>query len=851
MKPGDDVQSVVEAIADGAPVRWPDVHQSADLEASGPVMRELRVLAALADVHRSPDSGPDVILPIAEADQPTGPDGTPSYWGPFRLLGQIGRGTFGAVYRAWDARLDREVALKLLRRRDERDPASPAAVAEGRLLAKLRHPNIITVYGAEVIDGTVGIWMELLRGRTLQQELNERGAFSAHEAALVGIDLSRALAAVHGAGLVHRDVKAQNVMREQGGRIVLMDFGAGRDLESSWQDTVSLTGTPLYMAPELFDEQRATPSSDRYSLGVLLYHLVTNAFPVVAPTVGQLKEAHGHGDRRRLRDVRPDLPLSFIQAVEGATAADPAGRTPDAATLEADLERVIRSPAAGTETGRRRRLTWRTVMPVAVAVGLMVALAWNNPSVREYFAPRSPSIRSIAVLPFANLSGQADQEHLADGMTELLIGRLSRLSSVNVTSRTSAMSYKGKQVPLGVIARELGRDAVVEGSISRSGDRLRVSVQLLRADESRVWGQDYERPAADLFVIQGEIAGMIAEAIHLSMTPAERRTLTSAPIVQVQAQDAYLRGLQHLNAFTNETLELALADLQEAVRLDSGSARAYAALSQCYLLLGGREILKPADAYVRAQVAATRAVQLDDTIAEAHTELAEVKFYHEWDWEGARLEYERALALNPNGSHAMARYSLFLSALGRSDDALKYATAAQRLDPISATVRFAPGMALYYAGRFPEAVDAFTRLDTLPPFALYPSDRIGLGRAYAAVGRYPEAIQEIERAINQEKRAPGAWVAELARIEVEAGRAANGTRRLKELTAPGARAGSPANLAFIYAALGDRDRAFAELERAVDQRSATLLWANVDPRLASLRSDARFQELLEKIGLRR
>jgi TolB-like protein/tetratricopeptide (TPR) repeat protein len=482
----------------------------------------------------------------------------------------------------------------------------------------------------------------------------------------------------------------------------------------------------------------------------------------------------------------------------------------------------------------------------AIPLVLIATLAlWSG--FGRHGVPADSGIDSIAVLPFLNLTGQADQEYLADGVTEILIGNLAQLRSIRVISRTSTMAYKGTRKPLATIAHELNVNGIIEGSVARSGDRLRVTVQLVRANEEHVWGQAYERPAADLFRVQGEISGMVADAIKLSLTPAERKSLTATPAVQVQAQDAFLRGLQLLNDQQPESLRAALASLQEAVRLDPTSARVYATLSQCYLLAGTRDIMTPDQSYTKALTAATRALQLDDTVAEAHTQLAEVKFYFEWDWPTARRGYERALALNPNDSHALARYSQFLSALDEQDAALEHATRAQALDPISRTVRFAPGMVLFYARRYDEAIAAFLHLKDIPPFSLSAPEHFGLARAYAGRGRFDDAIHEIALATSL-KGPLTVWTAELARIHAETGNRPEAQRLLGELTARG-NAVTPASLAFIYAALGDVDRAFQELDRAADQRAPVLLWANVDPRLDTLRGDARYRALTKRIGL--
>ena len=356
------LEQVAAAIADGTPIDWATVESSASDEAERALVRELRLVAELASFHatlHSPAGHPphDLHDSILHPPGGTAPGGEPSdavgdprpvRWGPLRVIEKVGRGTFGDVYRAWDPRLDREVALKLLRRREAAtDQLDSTVIEEGRLQARVRHPGVVTIHGADRIDGRVGLWMELIQGPTLEEELLERGPLSAEDAARVGIELCRALGAVHETGLVHRDVKAQNVMRDETGRLVLGDFGTGQAVEEQDDDSqTSMAGTPLYLAPELFDRQPATVESDLYSLGVLLYHLVTGGFPIHGRTVRQLRQAHRENRRTFLSEIRPELPVGFTRTVERALDPHPTDRFGRATDLARRSRTVFRSQSA-------------------------------------------------------------------------------------------------------------------------------------------------------------------------------------------------------------------------------------------------------------------------------------------------------------------------------------------------------------------------------------------------------------------------------------------------------------------------------------------------------------------------
>jgi len=367
---------LASAILDGTPIDWHAADSTAEVGERG-VVRKLQIVAEIAALHRRPDE-----VPAAAYVAPRRDLEALAAWGHLHLLEPIGRGTFGEVYRAWDTHLDREVALKLLRTTAaSEDPTAslsdPARlVHEGRLLARIRHPNVITVYGAEPRDGRVGIWMEFIRGRTLHQIVEQQGPLSAREAVGVGADLCRALAAVHGAGLLHRDVTARNVMREDGGRVVLMDFGAGHERQDGSPPSArDMTGTPMYMAPELFAGAPADGRIDIYALGALLFYLVTGSFPVTADSLPALGDAHRAGARSRLRDLRADLPAPFVRAVETAVAADPAERFQTVGTLEAALERAVVGGRETTRAWPRRR--WMLVGAVAAASVIVAGVTWT------------------------------------------------------------------------------------------------------------------------------------------------------------------------------------------------------------------------------------------------------------------------------------------------------------------------------------------------------------------------------------------------------------------------------------------------------------------------------------------
>lgn len=865
---------LAESIADGALVDW-DAVEAVASDHDQAVIRQLRVLSNLAGLHRSLPAEPGAVPATLLAQRASAAPAIGS-WAHLTLIERLGGGTFGEVYRAWDRHLEREVALKLLRTDESIDDLRASRIAmEGRLLARVRHANVITVHGVDAHDGRVGLWMELVRGVTLEQQVVARGALSAREAAAVGIDLCRALAAIHAAGLIHRDVKAQNVMREDGGRIVLMDLGTGREAQPSGGRAVpDLAGTPLYLAPEIFTGAPASERTDLYSLGVLLYHLVTGSFPVRATTIEELREGHAKGTGVRLRDARADLPTAFVRVVDRAIAADPSRRYESAGAFEAalgqslDAARAPAAPVVGGTAPRASWLTWPRVGILVTTLAAMLAVAvvgW--PTLRGRRAPTivPGRIRSIAVLPLVNLSGDPSQEYFADGMTDELIGALGRLGGINVISRTSTMQFKGSNQPLPQIARALHVDAVLEGSVlvvsrgrSEPGEtkRVRINARLIYAGtDTQLWDRTFEAVVDDVLELQNDVARAVADGIDLRLTSQQQRFLTktreATSLVgqQFDLFDLYLKGRYCLNMRTEEGFRESIQYFQEVINRDPRYALAYAGLADAYNLLAQYGFLQRPEALRRASLAASKALELDDSLAEAYTSSASV---HEqlFQWDDAEKSYRRALDSKPGYATAHHWYAAYLTQRGRFSEALAEIDKALALDPLSVSINSEYGAILMLSHRYDDAIAQLQKSVQLnPKFA--PTHTV-LVDAYAHKGAYDRAIAEADRASElgakgSDLRANLGYVFAIAGRRVEAAEIANELaeryRRNEDETAGGA--------ASIYAGLGENDQAFEWLERSRQRYESWVAYVDVDPKFASLHGDPRFAKLLEKVGLAR
>ena len=844
--PGDpeSLIGIAQAVADGRAVDWPAAESSTENPSDRDLVLQLHVLASVAEVHRQASTTSD----SAEEKEL---DLSGSRWGALEVGERIGGGSFGSVYRAWDPRLAREVALKLLPARTVDDRLMPAVIEEGRLLARLRHPHVITVYGADRFNGRVGIWMELIRGRTIEELLSQHGPLSAQEAAGIGRDLCGALAAVHRSGLVHRDVKTQNVMRQEGGRIVLMDFGAGQEV-TSIDGARRAAGTPLYMAPELLAGSPATPQSDLYSVGVLLFRVVTGEYPVHGPTADSVRRAHERGERRRLIDLRPDLPRDFVQVVEQALDPNPSRRFDTAGSMESALAQAFEytAPADVMAHAPMRRRRWSVAIAVSAVALVLTGL---TPAVRKFVTATffRPPVINIAVLPFASLSGGETAEYFADGVTEILISRLWMASSLRVISPSSVKALPQAERSPAILAARLGASYVVEGSVDRQADRVRIVVRLVEASTASLkWTQAYERSLGDLFALEGEMAAAIGTEIGARLSGDTKRRMLGSQTSSVQAQEAYLQGRYLIYTFNRARFGEARQLFERAIALDPQYAIAHASLARTYGLLLDGDLAPASELVPLATLASQRAYESSPELAETNVALADSKYKYERDWEAADAAYKRAIAAAPNASIVRAPYARFLCALGRLDEAREHAIAGASADPLSAEMIAAIGVTHYYRREFDDALRYYEQAASLSPG--YGPVYFGMARVHSARQDYPAAIDHVRKAMSLVGENP-TYRAELARNYALGGWRNSAEQVLGGLlraAADGSSGVSYEGIGYVFAALGDNDRAFEWLNRAMDHYFARLLFIKVDPRADPLRDDRRFPAILDRLGLR-
>jgi eukaryotic-like serine/threonine-protein kinase len=734
----------------------------------------------------------------------------------YTILGSLGAGGMGVVYRARDERLGRQVALKVL---------APAILGsesarkrfrhEAMALSRLSHPNIATVHDFDTQDGVDFLVMEHVEGETLAQRLS-RGPIPEAEARGLGIQIAEALEEAHERGVIHRDLKPANVVVTAKGRVKVLDFGLAKLLRGGEEElaTVSASGTWSgtlpYMAPEQLEGMEIDHRSDLYALGAILYEMISGrrAFPEQSPA-------------RLLNAILHDRPLSVV--TPGGAPISPAIDVLVHTLLEKE---PIRRPASAREVAEALRMADSAGAPAS--------------------APSSARIQSLVVLPLENLSGDPEQEYFTDGMTEELIADLAQIQALRVISRTSAMRYKKTQKTLQEIGRELHVEAVVEGSVRRHGDRVRITAQLIEvATDRHLWAKSYERDLRDVLALQGEVAQAIAQEIRIKLTPEEEARLARTHKVDPRAYEAYLRGRHHWNKRTDEGLLRSLEYFREAVDRDPAWATAYVGMADAYNVIGFFGTLPPGDSFPKAKAAALAALRIDDRLAEAHADLGYMQHYHEWDWEASDRSFRRALELNDGNGYIHLFYMNHLIATGRLDEAIREVERAYELDPLSMIINTARGWSRFFARDFDSAERYMRQLLEMEPD--FSAARIWISAVYEMRGEFDKALAEATRAAELTGRGPWSLTA-LGRALARMGRANEAEVILREMWEVASRRYvSPYDLALVLEALGHHDQAMDQLERAFQGRANMLVLLCVDPRLDHLRDHPRWADLMQRM----
>ncbi|MGH9712793.1 MAG: protein kinase domain-containing protein [Candidatus Acidiferrales bacterium] len=782
----------------------------------------------------------------------------------YRILEQLGAGGMGIVYKAHDSRLDRAVALKFLPEKLAQEPqALERFRREARAASALNHPGICTIYDIGEQDGRAFIAMEFMDGETLRGHIHGK-PLPLVEILNLGIQIAEALDAAHVEGIIHRDIKPANIFVTKRGQAKVLDFGLAKlvpkgvastdeDPGGAASDSTSIvgiiSGTPSYMSPEQVRGDNLDLRTDIFALGLLLYEMATGRQAFGGGTGGMIIEAVLTRSPVSPRSINPDIPPRLEEIINRALHKDRDQRYQQAADIRADLQQLAR----GVDSGRN--------LAGGPAESAVISTASQSSSSAERMAQNSTSqsgaprtervskiIDSLAVLPFENSTRDPEHEYLSDGITGSLINNLATVPKLRVMAQSTVFRYKGRGIDPQAVGRELNVRAVLTGRIIQSGGSLRIGTELVDVPTgSQLWGAQYDRKPGDIFSIQDEISHEISEKLRLKLTRAEKKRLTKRQTDDAEAYRLYLKGRHHWNRWTEEGFYKAIEYFQQAVEKDPGYALAYTGLADSYVLLGWNSYLLPKEAFPKAKLAATRALQLDPDLGEAHTSLAAVLWLHDWRWQEAETEFKRSLALNPAYPTANHWYAEYVMTMGCRSGAIARMKKCQELDPLSLIISVAIGWAFYNDRRYNDAIEQLRRTVELDPN--YPVTYWILGLLHRKMGRLEPAIADGEKGV---KLSGGSILmrAALAQTFAAAGKKNKALQILDELTKLAKeKYVASYHLAGIHIGLEEDDRAMECLEKSYEEHSHWLIYLHMDPGMDSLRADARFQELLQRVGL--
>ena len=779
----------------------------------------------------------------------------PSWWFDRRRGGGGGNSSTlpADVYLAEDTKLGRKVALKVLPPElAESEERRARFVREAKAASAIDHPNVAHIHEIGEADGIRFIAMQFVDGKNLAARVKGE-TFATTDIINIGLQVADALDAAHAKRIVHRDIKPANLVLTDRNQIKVLDFGlakpmgtaeASPDSEAATEvKTVAgvVMGTVHYMSPEQALGRDVDGRSDIFSLGVVLYELTTGRLPFSGGSPTETIERIVNAQPVAIARFNYDVPAKLEQIIRRCLEKDPEERYQTAKDLLIELKHLKRDSESGPVALSAPRS--RKLKP-ALALGAIVLAAVAGGFL--FLPGDSERIDSLAVLPFENGSADPEAEYFSDGVTESIISSLSKLPDVRVISRTSVFRYKGQTIDPGTVGRELGVDALVLGRVVQRGDDLTVSAELVRTDDSgQIWGEQYQRKAADIFSIQNDMAREIGDALRIQLTTEQEELLTKQYTESSDAYEAYLKGRYHWNKRTEEGIRQAIVHFQEAINHDSNYALAYTGLADSFSLLGYYYV-SPREVFPRAKQAAERALELDGSLGEAHVSLGWIKCIYDWELDEAEREFVRGIELNPTYATGHQWYSVYLAVTGRYGEAIERNRMALELEPLSRIINHNYGRRLSDAGRYEEAHEQLRK--TLELDSAWAHAHRAFGANYARQGLYSEAVVHYEQAVMLDDSPYR--IGPLGQAYAKSGRvdeAHSVLARMDELAET--RYVSPLDRAGVYAGLGDLDKFFEWMERAYDERASDLPLVRNFPWVEDVERDPRFAELLRRVGL--
>jgi serine/threonine-protein kinase len=779
----------------------------------------------------------------------------------YRIVRELGRGGMATVFLAEDLKYGRQVALKVLRPEVTPNLGADRFHREIAIASRLQHPHILSLHDSGDAGGMLYYAMPYVEGESLRARLKRDIQLGVGEAVGIAREVAEALSCAHANGVLHRDIKPENILLS-GGHAIVADFGIARALDAADGERLTETGlalgTPCYMSPEQASGTRVLDArSDVYALGCVLYEMLVGEPPFTGPTAQAILARHSIDPVPSLRTVRSMVSPALEAVITRALAKVPADRFASvdefhgalAKGLEASVATpTIPLPSPSRRLPVRRARTIAAVLPIvagAAVLGTIFGVRARRAVVNPVSTTSRQHVRSLAVAPFTNLTGDSGQIYLSDGFTEQLVTRLTQIKALRViTLKRDRAAPSGKE-----LADQLGIDALLTGSLQRAGESVRVTIQLRSTtDDQAIWAHAYDGELRTILSLEDEVARSVTDRVQVAVTPEERtRITTSRPNVAPAAYEAYVRGAYYLGKVTEADFRRAIGYFQQAIDIDPAYAGAYYGLAECYGELGYYGLGSPAETFPKARAAALKAIELDSTLADAYSTLGKVEFLYTWNFAAAERAYERAGELNPNSSRFRLHYNFFLAGMGRQAESIANAKLSVELDPLSLLASAAAARPYYNARQYAEAVAQAQR--TLAMDSTFSRAHFWLGMSYEQLGRREDAIRELERTIAQAGRIP-VYLSALGHAYAISGRKAEALGVIEELERRSRSTYiSPVDIATVYAGLGRTDAMFAWLERAFEGRAYGLVFLNVDPRFDGARSDPRFKDLVRRVGL--